>query len=231
MDMKTGKKNIVNGKRKYIITFDLDETLIHAKRCHWKAFNEAFEKFDLKKIKYQKLIPFLNGRHAHQVVRDLFPKLSEKEVDKITKEHHKLISIKYGKYAKKIKGVVPVLKKLKKIYKIGMISNCTHKEINSLMRGAGLKKSLFDIIIGKDDVKRSKPYPDELFKAEKLMRSDIKFHVGDSPFDIIAARRSNTKAIAVLTGVNSKRILKKEKPFAIIKDINELPKVLEKLKE
>ena len=28
-----------------IITFDLDETLIHAKRCHWHAFNDAFEKF------------------------------------------------------------------------------------------------------------------------------------------------------------------------------------------
>ena len=214
-----------------MITFDLDETLIHAKRCHWKAFNEAFKKFGLPQIKYKELIPFLNGRHARQVVRDLFPNLSEREVDKITEEHHKLIGTKYGKYARKIKGVVPILKKLKKIYKIGIISNCTHKEINSLMKGAGLKKDLFDIIIGKDDVRRSKPAPDELFKAEKLMRSDIKFHVGDSPFDVIAARRSNTKAIAVLTGVNSRRILKKEKPFAIIKDINELPKVLEKLKE
>lgn len=209
-----------------IITFDLDETLIHAKKSHWRAFNDAFEKFGLPKITYRKLLPFLNGRHAHQVVEDLFPKISAKKVNDITKEHHKLLKTKYGKYARKIKGVVPALKKIKEKYEIGLVSNCTHKEINSLLKGARLNKKLFDVIVGKDDVRRSKPYPDELFKVEKLVHRNIRFHVGDSPFDIIAARRSNTKSIAVLTGVNSKKRLAKEKPFKIIKSVANLPKLI-----
>ncbi len=209
-----------------IITFDLDETLINAKKCHWYAFNDAFKKFGLSKITYKKLRPHLSGKHAHQIVKELFPKVSKEKINKIVKEHHRLIGVRYGKYARRIKGVIPALKKIKKKYKIGLISNCTHKEINGLLKGAKIDKKIFDIIIGQDDVRKSKPYPDELFKAERLTHRDIKFHVGDSSYDIIAARRSNTKAISVLTGVHSRKTLKKEKPFAIVKSVADVPRVI-----
>ena len=209
-----------------IITFDLDETLVKAKKCHWHAFNEAFEKFGLKRIAYKRLIPLLNGRHAHQVARELYPGISEKKINDVVNEHHKLIAMKYGRCARKIEGVIPALKRVKKKFKIGLMSNCTHKEINGLLKGAKINKKLFDVIIGKDDVKKSKPAPDEIFKAERLMHKDIKYHVGDSPYDVIAARKSNTKAIAVLTGVSSRKVLEKEKPYKIINSVKELPKVL-----
>lgn len=209
-----------------LITFDLDETLVHAKKCHWYAFNDSFKKFGLKKVKYKKILPLLNGRHAHQVARELYPKLSEDKIDLIVKEHHKLIAIKYGKCARKIKGTIPTLKRIKRKFRIGLLTNCSHKEINGLLKGAKINKKLFDIIIGKDDVKKSKPYPNELFKAEKLMHSNIKYHVGDSPYDIIAARRANVKAIGVLTGVNSRKVLNKEKPYKIINSVADLSKVI-----
>lgn len=209
-----------------IITFDLDETLINAKKCHWYAFNEAFEKYGIKKVKFKKFRPLLNGRHAHQVAKELYPNLSKNKINKVVAEHHRLVATKYGKCARKIKGVIPALKKIKKRFKIGLISNCTHKEINGLLKGARVNKKIFDIIIGKDDVRKSKPAPDEIFKAERLTHKDIKYHVGDSPYDVIAARRSNTRAIAVLTGVNSRKTLKKEKPYKIIKSVADLPKIL-----
>lgn len=210
-----------------LITFDLDETLIHAKKCHWMAFNEAFKKFGFPRVTYHRIRPLFTGLHARQVVRKLLPNITTETLNKITKEHHRLIGIKYGKYARRIKGVIPALKKIKKKFKIGLLTNCSHKEINGLLKGAKINKRLFNIIIGKDDVKRTKPYPNELFKAEKLIHSKIRFHVGDSPYDIIAARRANVKAIGVLTGVNTKRVLRKEKPYKIINSVADLPKLLE----
>lgn len=209
-----------------LITFDLDETLVHAKKCHWRAFNEAFKKYNLPCVRYNKILPLLNGRHAHQVAKELCPRLSEEKIDKIVKEHHRLIAGKYGKCARRIKGVIPALKKIKKRFKIGIISNCSHKEIDGLLKGAKLSKRLFDIIVGKDDVKKSKPYPNELFKAEKIMHEKIKYHVGDSPYDIIAARKAGIKAIGVLTGVNSRKTLEKEKPYKIVKSIINIEKIL-----
>ncbi len=147
-------------------------------------------------------------------------------LDLIVKEHHILIALKYGKCARKIKGVIPALNKIKKKFKIGLLTNCSHKEINGLLKGAKINKKIFNIIIGKDDVKKSKPYPNELFKAEKVMHANIKYHVGDSPYDIIAAKRAGVKAIAVLTGVNSRKVLNREKPYKIINSIADLPKVI-----
>ncbi len=209
-----------------LITFDLDETLVSAKKCHWLAFNEAFEKFGLEKISYRKLIPFLNGRHAHEIVKILFPKLSKSKIDKIVNEHHRLIGVKYGKYAKQIKGAVSAIKKIKKKYKVGIVTNCTHKEINGLLKGAKIDKKLFNVIVGKDDVRKSKPAPNELFKAEKLTKSNIKFHIGDSPYDIVAGKRAKAKVIAVLSGVNSRKVLSKQKPYKIVKSIRDVVKVI-----
>lgn len=209
-----------------LITFDLDMTLIKANVCHWHAFNDIFKKMGLGKITYKKLSPLLDGRHAHEIIKKLFPKLSAKDNDKIVDGHHRLIGIKYGSHAKLIPGVIGALKKLKKNYKLGIVTNCSHIEINGLLKGANIPKKLFSVIVGKDDVKHSKPFPDEIFKAEKLSGLDVKYHIGDSPYDIIAARRSKTKAIGVLTGVSSRARLAKEKPFKIIKSVAELPKVI-----
>ncbi len=209
-----------------LVTFDLDETLVDAKKCHWLAFNDAFDKFGLKKISYKKLKPLLDGRHAHDVAKTLYPKLSISKIDKIVNEHHRLIGVKYGKYAKQIKGAVSVIKKIKKKYKVGIVTNCTHKELNGLLKGAKIDKKLFNVIIGKDDVRKSKPAPNELFKAEKLAKADIKYHIGDSPYDVIAGKKAKTKVIAVLTGVNSRKVLMKEKPYMIVRSLKDVPKVI-----
>ena len=209
-----------------LVTFDLDETLINAKKCHWLAYNEAFKKFGLKKLNYKKLIPYLNGMHAHGAVKLIYPKLSKKKIDDIVKEHHKLIGIKYGKYAKPIKGVISVIKKIKKIYKVGIVTNCTHKELNGLLKGAKIDKKLFNVIVGKDDVKKSKPFPDGFLKAKKLCKCNIKYHIGDSPYDIIAGKKAKIKVIGVLTGVNSRKVLSKEKPYKIVKSIKDVTKVI-----
>lgn len=209
-----------------LITFDLDQTLIKANKCHWGAFNEAFANFGIKKVSFKKINKFLDGRHASEVIKSLFPRMGLKEIHLIRNEHHKLIANKYGKCAKQITGVVDTLKKLKTKYNLGVITNCTHQEINSLLNGAKISKKLFNIIVGKDDVKHSKPYPDEIFKAEKLTHHKVKYHIGDSIYDIIAAKRANVKAISVLTGVNTRKQLEKEKPFMILKSVNGLPKVL-----
>lgn len=208
-----------------LITFDLDQTLINANKCHWKAFNHAFEKHNLKTFHYNEFRKYLNGMHAHEIIKILFPKLNKKQIKKIAKEHSRFTK-KYDAYSKKISGVIGALKKIKKKYLIGIVTNCHSIEIKHLMDGAGLDRKLFSVIVGSDDVKYSKPYPDELFKAEKLTHHNIAYHVGDSPYDIIAAKKAKAKSIAVLTGVHSRKVLLKEKPFKILKSIRDVPVVV-----
>jgi HAD superfamily hydrolase (TIGR01549 family) len=208
-----------------LICFDLDQTLIETKRAHLEAFNLGFKKMGFSGISLKKLKPLLDGRHAGEVLRTLLPNVPEEKIRILRELHHNYIK-KTAKYVKPIKNVIKTLKILKKEYKIALVTNCTHKELNPLLKHSKINRKLFDVIIGHDDVKRTKPYPDEIFKAEKLLHIEANYHVGDSIYDIIAAKRAKVKSIAVLTGVSGKNKLKKYKPDYIIKDINYLPKLL-----
>jgi HAD superfamily hydrolase (TIGR01549 family) len=208
-----------------LICFDLDQTLIETKRAHLEAFNLAFKKNNLLLVKLKRITPLLDGRHAGEVLRALLPKLPEEKIRILRELHHDFIK-KTAIYAKPIKNATKTLRILKKDYKIALITNCTHRELNPLLKHTKINKRLFDIIIGHDDVKRAKPYPDEIFKAEKLLHIEADYIVGDSVYDIIAAKRAKVKSIAVLTGVSDKTKLKRYKPDYIIKDISYLPMLL-----
>lgn len=210
---------------KALICFDLDETLIKSNRAHFFAFNKAFKKNNLKKISYRRLTKLLNGQHAHQIVKKLFPRISDKKVNKIVEDHHNFIK-ETAKHVKAIKGVKTTLKKLKKRFKLGLITNCSHKEIDAFLKSSKIGKRFFSIIIGKEDVKKTKPHPDAIFKAERLLKAKANYHIGDSIYDILAGKRAKIKTIAVLTGITSKKELERKKPDMILKSINELPKVI-----
>lgn len=208
-----------------IICFDLDGTLIEANKAHIIAFNKAFEKNGLKKVSGKKLIS-LFGIVGRVLVKKLFPELSQREVTKIIKDHDYLVVNEMYRYAKQIKGVTKTLKRLRKRYKIALVSNCKHRTILALLKGAKIDSRLFDAILGNDEVHRPKPYPDEILKAEKLLHLKADYMVGDTIYDVIAGRKAKVKTIAVLTGVHSRDKLKKQKPYMVLNSVNDLPEVI-----
>ena len=212
---------------KPLICFDLDETLIHSDKVHITAFNKAFKKNNFKTFPYKIIESELNGKTADKILNNLYPNLEDKKRKQILKNRTNFVTKETYKYTKQIENSSNILKNLKRDYEIGLLSNCQHKEINVLLKGAKIDKKLFDIIIGKDDVKKSKPYPDEIFKAEHLLKTKAKYMVGDSIYDIQAGKKAKVKTIAVLTGNDTLKNIKKEKPYKIIKSIKYIKEVLD----
>ena len=213
---------------KKLICFDLDNTLISSNKAHIRAFEMAFSKNKLKKVSSKNIESMLNGRHSHDVVKMLFPKLNDVHIEKIVQDHHYFIKFT-AKHARKIGNVVDTLKKIKGCYKIALVSNCIHKEINVLLKNAKINSKLFDYIVGKEDVKHSKPYPDEIFKAQHLAHLRADFMVGDSIYDVIAAKKAGVKSIAVLTGLAKAKELMKYKADYIMNNVNELINLINKI--
>ena len=207
---------------KQLLCFDLDGTLIQSDNVHVEAFNEAFIKNNLKPVK-SPIIKRLLGRKGELIIKSIFPKLSEKKIKQIRLDHNKLIVNKYYKIVKPIKNIVNNLKRLKNKFNLAVISNCTHKEIIMLLKGAKINPKLFDLIIGDDDVKHAKPAPDEILKAEKLMHVKGACIIGDTIFDIKAGKRAKATTIAVLTGIHKKEKLKKHNPDYLLRDISKIP--------
>ena len=213
--------------KKELICFDMDNTLLKSNPVHIKAFQKAFKHNGLPKITNKKLISKF-GLPGEILVKELYPMLTKKEVKKVVKDHDDFVVKKTYKYAKPINGAKKTLKELKKHYKIAILTNCKHKEIIPILKGAGINRKLFNFVIGNDDVKHGKPFPDELFKAEKLAHEKASYMIGDSIYDIKAARKAKVNGIAVLTGDHSRALLQKQKPKAILRSIKQLPKYLTK---
>ncbi len=208
-----------------LICFDLDNTLVDSDKLHVFAFQKAFKNHNLPKVK-DHIIKELLGLTGTIIIKTLFHKLSDNKIKEVVKEHNKY-SIKHAKsFIKPLPGVKHVLKKLKKHHQLGIVSNCAHKEILAILKAACIDVKLFDIIVGDDEVKHGKPWPDEILKAEKLAHHNADYMVGDSPYDIMAGKKAKCKTIAVLTGDYSRKRLKEENPDYIIKNLKKLPEVL-----
>jgi pyrophosphatase PpaX len=86
-------------------------------------------------------------------------------------------------------------------------------------------RNLFDTIVGGDETARHKPDPEPLLlAAERLdVEPDTCVYVGDSPFDIRAAKAADMHAVAVTWGgIHDRAKLDAEHPDAIVETAGEL---------
>jgi pyrophosphatase PpaX len=87
----------------------------------------------------------------------------------------------------------------------------------------------FDVVVGSDDTERHKPEPEPILLAlERLGAAPERAaYVGDSPFDIRAAKAAGVAAVGVTWGgIHSRERLREEEPDALVDDAEELHGVL-----
>ena len=84
---------------------------------------------------------------------------------------------------------------------------------------------LFEAVVGGDETERHKPHPEPLLLAAERMGADPAetAYVGDSPFDIRAAKAAGMHAIGVTWGrIHDRARLEAEEPDAVIDRAEEL---------
>ena len=90
-------------------------------------------------------------------------------------------------------------------------------------------RHLFETIVGGDETKRHKPDPEPLLLAAERLGADLvdTAYVGDSPFDVRAAKAAGMFAVAVTWGrIHDRSRLEAEQPDAIVDTAEELLGVL-----
>ena len=86
----------------------------------------------------------------------------------------------------------------------------------------------FEFLIGADDVAEHKPKPGPLLEAAKRMELPVSecTYMGDSPYDMAAARSAEMYAIGALWGIFSETELVEAGAELLLADISELPDTL-----
>ncbi len=191
-----------------LLIFDLDGTLADTSLDIADAVNYAVEPLGKGPYSVEE-IKAMVGSGITNLMRSLIPSeapISEESIIKRFLEYyseHLLDNTKAYPYVKE------TLSKLGSRYKKAVISNKREGFSREIMEGIGILQ-FFDIVLGSDSVREQKPSPVPLLEVMKRFGAakDEAVMIGDSNYDIEAARAAGIKAFAVTYGFRSRESLK-----------------------
>ena len=107
--------------------------------------------------------------------------------------------------------------------RLAVLTNSGRKAALETLRIAGLL-DCFEFVLTRDDTETMKPRPEGLLKAISMLGlpADSVYYVGDSPYDIAAAKEAGIKVVSVATGNYSIEHLRDKGADRVISSITEL---------
>lgn len=110
-------------------------------------------------------------------------------------------------------------------FRCGVVTSKRHAVAQDSLEHFGLME-LFDVLIGLEDSERHKPDPEPLLRGAEAMGAGLEncIYVGDSPYDLQAARAAGIPSVGVTYGVFFGRdVLEPEDPAQLVDDPASIP--------
>ncbi len=183
------------------IFFDIDGTLVDSNEFHVMAWDEAFRDHRLRTE--PAVIRGQIGKGADQLIPSLFPGLDEKIRHTIADRHGELFRTRYLDGVKPFPSATDLLEMLHvKGKQVILASSADKAEVDHYVQLLKVG-TMLNGTVSNDDVARSKPAGDIFAAALALvfpMAASETLAVGDTPYDVESALRSDIKTIAVRSG-------------------------------
>ena len=183
-----------------LIIFDLDGVLVEAKNIHFESLNEALG--NRYSIEWNEHLSKYDGLKTNQKLEML---TKEKglpvESYKSVWDKKQQLTLKKLSELSPSKNLIDCMKLLSEDgYKIACCSNSIRKTVLTVLSKLGIIE-YFDLILSNEDVKNSKPHPEIYWKAISMMEClpEETVIVEDSPFGLLAANRSKSNVIRVVS--------------------------------
>lgn len=199
------------------VLFDLDGTLIDSLPLIQRTFERVFAEMNVSGS--EQAMTWV-GRPLREIGHHF---LGERTPEFLELYQH-YYALDHDHYTKVYPGTVEVLAKLQQEgYTLGVVTSKSGIVAQRSMDYLGLDKYL-PLLIGAQDVTLHKPQPEPLLEAlKRLKRQPMQsIYVGDSPFDILAAKAAAIKSVGVTWGMAERAALASYQPAAIIDRWEEL---------
>ena len=183
-----------------LIIFDLDGVLVDAKNIHYKTLNEALgSKYE---ISWEEHLNKYDGLKTNEKLKLLtiskgLPLSSYNDIW-LKKQQLTIEELKKIKPNSVLKNTIKEL--VKENYKLAVCSNSIRKTILTVLSKLDIIE-YFDYIVSNEDVNNSKPHPEMYWKTISYFGFLPKetLIVEDSPFGLLAANRSNSNVMRVIS--------------------------------
>lgn len=190
---------------------DIDGTLVVSNDAHAQAWVEVFKEFGYE-VEFERVRPLI-GMGGDRIIPMFVPGISDKEGKgkQIADRRKELIINKYAADLLPTPGTRDLILQMQQRLKLLVASSASSEELAVLLKAAGVA-NLFDrdAATTSSDAQASKPEPDLLEVALKRLGvpADRVVMLGDTPYDIEAAKKVGVGTIALRCGGFSDEELK-----------------------
>jgi HAD superfamily hydrolase (TIGR01509 family) len=204
------------------LLFDIDGTLVDSNEYHVTAWQEVFREaghdFPREQIHGQ------IGKGGDNLLPALLPDLGKEEQEAIAAQHGPRYQKLYLDKVRPFPGARDLLRRGKQEgFTIALATSANPEELDHYVRllDAG---ELIDVTTSKGDVEATKPAPDIFAAAVSKagVRPEEALVIGDTPYDVIAAKRAGVQAIGLLSGGFSEDDLRAAGAIAVYQDAADL---------
>jgi len=208
-----------------VVLFDLDGTLIDSGPIILASMQHAVRTVTGREMAYEELAATVGGQGLVAQMRELDPDRADELVD-VYKQHNDPLHDTLEAF-EELLAVLPRLKAEGR--KLGIVTAKRHRTVALALDRFPELAEHFDVVIAHEDTERHKPDADPVLAAVERLGAEPSqaAYVGDSPFDIQAAKAAGAFAVAVgWGGIHSDERLLAEEPDAFVRTPEELLGVL-----
>jgi HAD superfamily hydrolase (TIGR01549 family) len=211
--------------------FDLDGTLVDSVYQHVLAWREALEAggMHLAVWRIHRQIGMSGGLFVNALLRETGHTVSTEEAVRLQQLHGETFK-RYASQVRPLPGATELLSYLTEKQVPWAIATSGHHKSASL--SLGLLGISDDVpIITRDLVKHAKPDPDLFVAAAEKLSVDVSYSVvvGDSIWDMLAARRARALGVGLLSGGYGREELERAGAYRVYNDPADLLKHLDEV--
>ena len=203
-----------------VVLFDLDGTVIDSGSIILASMRHAATTVLGREIPDEQLVAAVGGPGLVEQMRILDADRVDELVD-CYRAHNEPLHSELAECA----GMTDALTTLKQEgRRLGIVTAKRRVTVDIAFRYLPLE-AFFEVVVGSDDTERHKPDPEPLLFALEQLGAEPgeAAYVGDSPFDVRAAKAAGVHAVAVTWGgIHHRERLEAEEPDAIVSDTDEL---------
>jgi phosphoglycolate phosphatase-like HAD superfamily hydrolase len=185
------------------LIFDFDGTLVDASEAICYSFNAVFEKLGHARVECAEIRRMI-GRPLREMFASFFPHASHGDIERYVEEYRSVFRPVSVGLSRPLPGAREVIPKLAAQLSLAIVTSRAGAGARRILESIGLAQS-FAVIVGIQDVLRAKPDPEPVLKAINQLGIEpaAAAMVGDTPDDILAARRAGVLAIGIASGAFS----------------------------
>jgi pyrophosphatase PpaX len=181
-----------------VVLFDLDGTLVDSADVILASFHHTTERVLGCRFPDEIILAHVGGGNLEQQLARLAPPERIDELVRVYRSHNNALYASLSCFD----GVVGALEQLQREgRRLGVVSAKPRATVELALHGAALD-TYFAVVVGSDETEKLKPDPEPLLLALRRLGAAVEdaAYVGDSPFDMKAARAAGLYAVGVTWG-------------------------------